>query len=289
MAKKKKEEVAAEETAALVKWEGQYPALASDSKVYQALAKNMRAGVSLSPLDLDVIKIGAGGVCVFTVVTRGGEETIVPGELRMIVLCQKLTRLYWEKPLGDGQTVPPDCQSDDAVMGTGNPGGMCARCHKNRFAPKNPATGKWGAKPCKEVLQVFGLLPGAVLPARLRLPPTSIRGWDSYTLALSTKPPIRSFTELVTVFKLEKATNNTGIDYARVVVSRGEDVPEENQAAVEAARETFTLIIQHVVPTGEDYYQKSGHPGGDRPEGQPDPTDELRKEFEKKAEGDAPW
>ena len=44
----------------------------------------------------------------------------------------------------------PQCQSNDGVVGHGDPGGLCAECPLSKWGPKNPQTGKSTPPPCKE-------------------------------------------------------------------------------------------------------------------------------------------
>jgi hypothetical protein len=48
-------------------------------------------------------------------------------------------RAYYEQEWGTGDNTPPDCSSDNGVIGIGSPGGKCVDCEFAQFGPNNEA------------------------------------------------------------------------------------------------------------------------------------------------------
>lgn len=168
---------------------------------------------SFSILNLPRIRIPSGGALAFRVETAGGEESAA--ELKGIMAAWRPARVYFKKAYGRGGKKPPDCSSIDGRMGVGDPGGPCPDCPYARFGSAINADGSRGkGQACKEVRQVLLLLPGNILPHLVNIPPTSLPAFSQYTLALLNARA--SYWQTITSLKLERASNESGIEYARV-------------------------------------------------------------------------
>jgi hypothetical protein len=182
-------------------------ALTTGAELTQLIQENM--GGRLDPNALDRIKVPSGGLPVWMVPTLDGEDAVK--EIDGIIIHKQLQNVYWEKAYGDGATNnPPDCASKDNVSGVGTPGGACETCPYNTFGSANKGKGK----ACKNVMVVFILQPGKLLPTAISLPPTSIPVANKFFMALTSRGV--AFYKVVTRFTLEKAKNADGLEYSKV-------------------------------------------------------------------------
>lgn len=175
-------------------------------------------GDSLSQFDLDRITMPAGGALSWTVPTLDGEESVKA--LEGIIVHWKEPRAYWQASFEDaGGGSPPDCSSEDSVLGRGmfgpgsehNPSGECAECPMSAFGSK---PGESNAQACKQMRVLFMVQPESLLPQAVMLPPTSIRPMKRYFLRLASKA--MPFYGVVTRLELERATSGGGIKYSVV-------------------------------------------------------------------------
>lgn len=206
--------------------EVEFPALAADPKeLAEALQENLGGG-SISPFDLDRIGIPAGGGLAWNVPTLDGGED-AEKELLGIVVHVQNARAFWRNPFGSGEgAVPPDCTSDDAVTGVGDPGGACAQCPYAAFGSDSRQRGQ----ACKLVQRLFLLRPGASLPVVVNLPPGSLKNARKYLLRLVSNG--KRASSVLTRLTLEKDKNADGIVYSKAVFAMaGELAPPQAESA----------------------------------------------------------
>lgn len=183
-----------------------FPALLTDAgELREALQENL-GGAGISPFDLDRVSIPAGGSQTWVLQTLEGEQETK--ELLGIIIYVQNARAYWPGEFGGGNT-PPQCVSDDAVTGVGNPGGACATCPYAQFG--SDARGRGQA--CKMVQRMFLLQPGGNLPIVVNLPPGSLKGAKKYLLRLVSNG--QKASGVVTKITLEKDRNQDGIVFAK--------------------------------------------------------------------------
>jgi hypothetical protein len=200
----------------------------SIDRIRESMVANLGEN-TLDIMDLEKIKIPAGGGTSWTVPGVGGEESVK--ELSGVILGWRDVRMFWRLPLdqSDG-AVPPDCYSPDARSGFGDPGGSCCGC---RFAQFGSAT-KGDGQACKLVRQLFFVRAGNLLPDAVSLPAGSLKSVHEYLKRLAVKGwPCYS---LRTNIGLEKTKNSQGIEYSRATFTAGEPLPpEQAQRAKEYA------------------------------------------------------
>ncbi len=127
MAKKKNGNGAAKSrTTALTIGNQEYAILKSGVEQLPEILKANLGSDGLNVSDLDRIKMPAGGGISWEVPTLTGLKTeqVIKG----VIVFHKNVRAFWEKAFGDAPGEPPDCSSDDGIMGVGKPGGDCAKC-----------------------------------------------------------------------------------------------------------------------------------------------------------------
>ena len=132
----------------------------------------------------------------FLLDTEDGEQAVA--ELRGVILDTKSRRAYWKAAYGSTAGASPDCQSNDCVTGIGNPGGACVACPWNQFGTASMGSGK----ACREKRVLFFLPEGAFVPSVIELPPSSIKPWQDFKLALMARGSNPS--RVITSISLEK-------------------------------------------------------------------------------------
>ena len=176
-------------------------------------------GDNLSQFDLDRIMMPAGGGLAWTVPSLTGDEESVKA-LEGIIVHWKEPRAYWRSSFEEsGAGTPPDCTSDDSVIGRGmfgpgsehNPSGECAECPMSQYGSK---PGDSNGQACKQMRVLFMVQPESLLPQAVMLPPTSIKPMKRYFLRLASRA--MPFYGVVTRLELERATSQGGIKYSVV-------------------------------------------------------------------------
>jgi len=201
----------------------QWPVLADSKAIAESIVQNM-AGEEISADLLNRIKVPAGGGTMWTVTDEAGEESAVK-ILEGVILHIARRRAYWPNP--EPTAEPPQCSSGNMMAGVGDPGGKCDVCPHNQFG--TAGKGKAGkGKACKEMKLIFLLRSGQFLPEIVGIPPASLKGMTAYQLRLT---PF-AFWQVVTCFKLEKATSSEGIDYAKVKPLRVAVLDEATSASL---------------------------------------------------------
>jgi hypothetical protein len=219
------------------------------------LVKENMAGEDFSASDLPQIKVPAGGGTIFEVSTPAGP--VAQAAIDAIVLFAAPGRGYWEKGMdeeGGGEGSPPDCSSDDMIIGIGEPGGLCKTCPKNQFGTATKGAGK----ACKERRNVYILTPGMLLPYNLRVPATSLKGYKSYLQGLTSAD--RSINGVITRITLEKTKSKGNITYAQLKFQYVGELNGEQWDAVRKYRQLLEVSLskQPVSP--------GATPGSDAPQ-----------------------
>jgi hypothetical protein len=174
-----------------------------DANIEQSLAALKHAsGGHISMFDLTQWRVPAGGSTQWQVGNTRMDT------LRGIILHHHPARNYWSMSYGEGRATPPDCQSQDGIVGVGNPGGECQVCPMSQFLmDSNPK--------CTQTYRLYVLPLEAVLPVHFQVPTMSIRVVRDYLKDLATKYGQFSYG-VVTEFALETAKSQRGITYSQV-------------------------------------------------------------------------
>lgn len=214
----------------------------------QVLADNLGPR-GIRPLDLDRVRVPAGGGLTWLVPSLSGDEEAKA--IEGIVIYWKEPRAYWQTGLDQGGGgTPPDCSSDDGIIGVGTPGGYCASC----------PSAEWGSSPkgargqaCKQMRFIFLIRPDDMLPLLLVAPPTSIKAISKYFLRLVGKG--YPHYGVVSRFTLERAQNATGIAYSRITASLMPNgiLDEPTRAAVKAYADAIIPALRFVSVAPDDY------------------------------------
>lgn len=213
----------------LAKIESEYTALAQPiGATIEALRANLGSG-GITQFDLSRVKVPTGGGTTWEVPELEGST---PSKaIEGIIVGWRDVRAYWEHSFSGAQ--PPDCSSQDAVTGIGNPGGSCNVCPMAEFGSKVGDDGKPRAgQACKLMRLLFILRKDDLLPLVLTAPPTSIPIIKRYFLQLASRG--LPYWSVGTKFGLEKTRSGDGIEFSRIMPAIGARLtPEEDAKARE--------------------------------------------------------
>lgn len=158
-------------------------------------------------LQLDRIKIPAGGSTAFEIPTGDSDEPEMAKEITGVILYNHPANAYYKDKYTGGSN-PPDCSSFDGVYGTGTPGGNCKTCPYNKFG-----SGEGKSKACKNRRMLYILRDGELFPVILNLPVGSSGAYKNYVKRLLTQR--NSLSRVVTSISLKKAMSDSNIAYSQ--------------------------------------------------------------------------
>jgi len=215
-----------------------YPALVMKIEDFrEAVMENAGDGITAS--DLTKVKVPSGGSLFFSVPTLEGDEAVK--DLRGIIIHTQAANALWTGAF-DGSKNPPNCTSEDGLVGCGEPGGECASCPFNQFGSGSDAKGnQTKGKACKNMMKVFILLEGAMLPIMIALPPSSLASFKKYRLALTQNA--LPLSAVITSIKLVKTKSDAGIEYSECVFKLGGKISADEKASVKAYKDAIMPMI----------------------------------------------
>jgi hypothetical protein len=223
----------------IVKATQNYLALSDDTgTIMEALSANLGGGL-LSPFDLDRVKVPSQGSINWEIPDLD-EGSVSAKVLTGIIIHSAPVRSYWSKGLDEGGSSPPDCSSNDLLMGVGTPGGDCLTCPMNQWG--SDTKGGVG-KACSERRFLFMLRPQSFLPVVVQVPPSSLRNLGQYMLRLAgTGTP---YYHVTTSLSLEKAVQGGGgLPYSKMVVKLEGRLTDDDCAKVDAlAKQLRPLFV----------------------------------------------
>ena len=158
-------------------------------------------------LQLDRIKIPAGGSTAFEIPTGDSDEPEMVKEITGVILFNHPANAYYKDKYTGGSN-PPDCSSFDGIHGTGTPGGNCKTCPYNKFG-----SGDGKSKACKNRRILYILREGQLFPVILNLPVGSSGAYKNYVKHLLTQRS--SLSRVVTTISLKKAMSDSNIAYSQ--------------------------------------------------------------------------
>jgi len=158
-------------------------------------------------LQLDRIKIPAGGSTAFEIPTGDSDEPEMAKEITGVILYNHPAYAFYTDKYTGGSN-PPDCSSFDGIHGTGTPGGNCKSCPYNKVG-----SGEGKSKACKNRRILYILREGELFPVILNLPVGSSGAYKSYVKHLLTQRS--SLSRVVTTISLKKAMSESNIAYSQ--------------------------------------------------------------------------
>lgn len=202
----------------------------SAAEIAELMAESFAPDESLGVTDLPRIRVPAGG----------GQNWELPDgsaarQFDAIIVHRQITRSYWSSQYS-GENTPPDCSSEDGVIGVGTPGGECAKCPLSQFG----SDGKNG-QACKRINRLFLLFDGGIMPVVLNVPPSSGKYVLQYLVSLATSGI--GYWQVKTRFTLAKAKSSTGIEYSIVQFQRAGELSAIDAENVEVMRRQLIPVI----------------------------------------------
>lgn len=217
---------------------------------------NANLGIEgFNQFDLDRIRIPSGSVAQWTLQSVEGEEN--QEEFEGVIIHHQDARRYWATAYGQGgEGTPPDCYSDDAIHGHGEPadkcGGLCERCPLSQFGSEVKPDGKKGrGQACGQVKQLFVVRTEELLPVVVVLPPTSLTQCRRYFLRLISRA-LHPY-HVITTFALSKEKNADGVGYARAVMTVSNKLGVPAVKAFESMRDAMMTSLKTVRVQESDF------------------------------------
>jgi hypothetical protein len=198
------------------------PALFDKEMMEEVLLANTEGGINVR---FEVVKMPSGGATMFEIVGEDGAEENV-SEIKGVIVDYKTVKAFWSSEF-TGEKNPPDCISNDGRRGEGDPGGPCNSCVFNEFGSDSKG-GK--GKACKDIISLFILTEGSLLPIRIAIPPGSRKNFEDYINFLITR--VRPYYGVVTSITLSKAVSGGGIKYSQATFSRIADLTPLERSGV---------------------------------------------------------
>jgi hypothetical protein len=247
----------ADETKALATVEvGKFQVAKADVSIGEVLEVNLSGG-KFDLNDLDRIRIPAGGVTQWSVPSIDGDddyESTVEG----VIVGIKPLRAFWAKSFDEaGGGAPPDCYSNDTVMGYGDPlqNGKtdwysCEECPNSKFGSASRGEGQ----ACKEMRMVMVIRENDLLPVVISLPPTSLKKLQQYMMRLGSRG--LKYYEVITRFKLSKVQNQAGIGYA-VAEFQAAGLVDTPQVFAQYRNDLGKVLGNVIKVTSDDYVKQA--------------------------------
>jgi hypothetical protein len=170
------------------------------------------------------IKMPTGGGTVFEVPGDEPGETESVKEFTGVILHHHPLNVYYRDEYTGGSR-PPNCASNNGLVGQGNPGGVCEACKFNQFG-----SGRNDGKACQNRRRLFILREGEVLPVLLSIPAGSLKEFRAYIIRLLGKA--KQSDGVVTRFTLSKATNKGGAPFSQAHFGKVRDLTPEERALI---------------------------------------------------------
>jgi hypothetical protein len=217
-------------------------------RVRDIIHDNLGSG-TLTPFDLDRVRVPAGGGLAFSIPTLAGEQS--EKDVTGILVFHRSPRAYWATKFS-GEGNPPDCKSDEGLSGHGDPGGPCHSCPLAQFGSAINDKGEGApGQACKQMKFLFLFREGDLLPILVVLPPTSVRAIEKYFLRLTSNGI--PFYGVVTRLTLENTKSKGGIKYSRVVPSMVGKLEPGQVEAMKGNMASFRGIFETIKVQPEDY------------------------------------
>ena len=183
-------------------------------------------GAEMTAFDMPRVKVPAGGGKFWNYQTAEGE--VSAPYLEGVIVFKRQTKSYWEQDYDSvTETTPPDCHSDDCIIGFGKPGGECAKCPLNQYESAEKGEGK----ACKDQVDLAILTKSGIIPTVIQVPRTSLKPLKQYGVMMMSSG--RSIHDVITRFSL-KVEKKQGKDTAIIEFTSGGLISDEMRAFVRA-------------------------------------------------------
>jgi len=192
-----------------------------------ALLENLD-GDQLTPFDLPRVGMPTGGGKYWMLPTMENPDGEAMQTLSGVIVHKGKSRKYWKLSFEEGGGEEPDCRSDDALVGVGDPGGECHKCPK--------ASWDLGRPPCTLNENIYLLQDGEMLPIVIQLSPTSLPPAKKFFLGLTSRG--MHFSHCHVEFGLENKESQAGIKYSIATIRMTRSLNEEELVKVVQYRQS---------------------------------------------------
>ena len=228
--------------------------------VQSAIAENVGVG-GITEFDFDRIKIPSGGGAAFDVTTIEGTDAVK--SITGVIVLKRDSRAYWEKSIDEGGgSKPPDCHSNDGIVGI--PGAMapehqCAKCPLAQFGSAKPKLVNGVAKEargqaCKAIQQLFIIGGDSLLPVVLPLPPTSLKAAKQYFLRIAGQGV--PYWACVTTIGLEQTKSADGVKYSKATFKLEARLNDQQKAKAKAYHDMLGPLVANMTIDVTDYTEQ---------------------------------
>lgn len=206
-----------------------------------------------------LIKIPAGGGLAYEVQGEDDDEVEYMKEISGVIIFTHRMNGFWPGKFGAGDTGEdkiPCCSSMDGKTGLWRDTGEvrnCETCPMNQFGSAPDDKGGQGrGKACKNMRRLYMMLDGDPNVYLLTVPPTSIKEVNRQLVKIMGSKGI-PYTGLIVSLRLEKATNNNGVAYSKVLLEKKGLLPPAVSAQAKELRRQVKEQYQNLAVTLDDY------------------------------------
>ena len=221
-----------------------------DPKVLGDMMKEAFSGLDLSEFDLDRIVVPTGGGPAWEI--RGVDaDPEVTTHFDGVILGYANRRAYYAVSFDEsGGGSPPDCSSNDCVVGKGDPGGSCEACQLAQFGSSEKPGGRGQA--CNQNMILFVVRDGDLMPSVIKVPPTSIKAVKQYVMRLIFKKRTR-YCHALTRFSLAKEKNRNGVGYSSIVLQFLGSMDNGEKAAADKLHNGMAPLVKGLKATSSAF------------------------------------
>ena len=197
----------------------------------ELLTATMQAMSGASSLPVTKIKVPSGGGRYFS-----ADDDMPPAaSIEGVILSARYCNVYWDKPMGEGDSAPA-CASSDGLSGWYIEDGelMERSCRSCRYNQMGSAGGGKKGKACKNIVRIRMLIEGQALPVEIKVPTMSVDNFGRY-LSRELAPRRLNVNQVTTKLTLKEATNASGIKYSQIAFECTGRVNDEEIGALMGA------------------------------------------------------
>ena len=228
----------------------QFALMKQDNSALKNLIKENMGALGVTPLDLDRVRVPAGGGTAWEVPSLEGttNERHIDG----VIAYFRDPRSYWSTSFEDQPGTPPSCSAADGMFGVGVPGGECAKCALAQFGSATPKKGQKESRgqACRQMRFLFVVTPERMLPIIVVVPPTSLKEMRKYFLRLASEQI--PYYGVVSRFALKKTKNKDGIEFSEIVPAVAARLDAEQVGRIRSYAEGLKGAFETVQATAED-------------------------------------
>lgn len=226
-----------------------FPAIVDKSSASAVIALIKDNGIDIS--DLTEVQPPQGKGLVFQIPELSGIKSAEAIDV-VILRVHGRQKAWWAKDSTETMSEPPNCSSNDSVVGTGNNDMAQRPTSYGKHECIQCPHGQWGSdrkggkgKDCKDFALALCVRPGARLPIILKIPATSINFIKEYNLQLADDPTVVDPHKIVTqvTIKKEKSKFN-GSEYSELRFKMVGKLTDEEAASALALRDGLDVYIQ---------------------------------------------